>query len=353
MGPFLGARDIDINHDWEETGRQWGADGLSERTGFLESEHKKVRITSLLTTLQADSFQSHPSSARNAANPTLLNTTQRIIFDKVLRQANCLLSGESTRQFLLNIDGTAGTGKSFLIDTISQALQELQSTSLSSHLANNPIVRRLAPTGVAAFSIAGSTYHAALGLGASTEESHDKLGQAKLASLQEDWRGTHYLIIDEKSMVGQAALGHINHTLGQIFPATAHLPFGGLSVLLIGDFGQLPPVADTPLYNTARSTKPSYLGRLSNIGRDTYLQFKENVELDTVMRQDGTDPTTLALKSTLAHLHAGQPTQEDFDLLSSRFWGTLSIHDQETFASAVRLCATKQSVSEINIHTLV
>lgn len=294
--------------------------------------------------------QSQPSLARHTADPSLLNTTQRLIFDKVLRHANCLLSGQSVPQILLNIDGTAGTGKSFLIDAISQALQELQTNH---HLSNHPIVRRLAPTGVAAFNIAGSTYHAALGLGGSIEESHDKLGEGKLAILQEEWHGTRYLIIDEKSMVGRAALGRINLALGQIFPATAYLPFAGLSVLLIGDFGQLPPVGDTPLYNTARSTKTSYLGRLSNIGRDVYLAFTESMQLDAVMRQDGSDPTTVAFKSTLARLHSGTPLQEDYTLLSTRFWTALSPASQHTFRDAVCLCATKQSVSEINLHTLL
>lgn len=41
-GPMLGARDIDISHDWEAAGREWGADGIQERASFLESERKKV-----------------------------------------------------------------------------------------------------------------------------------------------------------------------------------------------------------------------------------------------------------------------------------------------------------------------
>jgi hypothetical protein len=53
----------------------------------------------------------------------------------------------------LNVDGTAGTGKSFLIWTITTALRELFSDG---SVSCDPVVR-LAPTGVAAFGIRGWT----------------------------------------------------------------------------------------------------------------------------------------------------------------------------------------------------
>ena len=40
-------------------------------------------------------------------------------------------------------------------------------------------------------------------------------------------------------MIGRAALGRIDNELRQILPAFSESPFGGLSVMLVGDFGQL------------------------------------------------------------------------------------------------------------------
>ena len=120
-------------------------------------------------------------------------------------------------------------------------------------------------------------------------------------------------------MVGRVALGQISQTLGQIFPEHSQLPFGGLSVLLIGDFGQLPPVGDTPLYNPNRFMNTSHSNRLSNLGRDAYLSFTESVELDNLMRQAGTDLESIAFREMLFNLRNLKPTARDHALLQTRF----------------------------------
>ena len=59
-----------------------------------------------------------------------------------------------------------------------------------------------------------------------------------------------YLIIDQMSMVGKKLLGQVDTRLCQVFPHRADTLFGGWSCLLFGDFCQLPPVMDLPLYTT-------------------------------------------------------------------------------------------------------
>ena len=74
------------------------------------------------------------------------------------------------------------------------------------------------------------------------------LENQKLADLQNDFKNIEFLIIDEFSMLSQVMLGKIDSRLRQA--KNNNLFFGGLSVMLIGDPGQLLPVAGASLYDT-------------------------------------------------------------------------------------------------------
>ena len=90
-----------------------------------------------------------------------------------------------------------------------------------------------------------------------------------------------YLIIDEIAMVGRKMLGQVDKQFRQVFPHRSDQVLRGCSCLLFGDFGQLPPVMDLPLYTTATRTA------LSDLGSNAYQQFDRAVVLDQVMRQSG------------------------------------------------------------------
>ncbi len=74
------------------------------------------------------------------------------------------------------------------------------------------------------------------------QELLDRLLQTKFKSIR-------YLIVDEYSMVGCELLKRIDSRLRQA-KGQPHELFGGISILLCGDFKQLPPVADTCLWFT-------------------------------------------------------------------------------------------------------
>ena len=88
-------------------------------------------------------------------------------------------------------------------------------------------------------------------------------------------------------------MDQVDKRLHQAFPHHADEVFGGCSVLLFGDFGQLPPVGDLPLYTTA-SHKP-----LSDLGRAAYQMFNCAVVLDQVMRQSGEDASQVLFRDIL------------------------------------------------------
>ena len=65
-------------------------------------------------------------------------------------------------------------------------------------------------------------------------------------------------------MVGRKLFGQVDRRLRQEFPNHSDQSLGGCSCLLIGNFGQLPPVIDLPLYTTTASSV------LSDIGSSCY-----------------------------------------------------------------------------------
>jgi ATP-dependent DNA helicase PIF1 len=142
------------------------------------------------------------------------------------------------------------------------------------HSRENPL-QRAAPTGVAAFAINGSTLHSLLHLPVKT--TFKELPLASLIALQRMFRDIRYLIINEKSMVDLATLHRIDLRFRKIFPGT-DCPFGGLNVLICGEFFQLPLVGLEALYRKV----PSTYSKVEVVaGRILYDQFKFTVRLRT------------------------------------------------------------------------
>lgn len=142
-------------------------------------------------------------------------------FDNVLEQILELLDSDS-QQFIY-LTGAAGTGKTTLIEKV---LDE-----------NNLKKMVVAPTGVAALNIGGSTINSAFRIGfdifPQIQESNDPRFKKLLKKLE-------LLIIDEISMVRAPMLDAISETLK--LHRNSNKPFGGIHVLACGDLFQLPPV---------------------------------------------------------------------------------------------------------------
>ena len=108
-----------------------------------------------------------------------------------------------------------------------------------------------ATTGIPAFNINGVTVHSLLQLPIRNQGAKDLEGSA-LMRLQDRIKHKKYIIIDEMPMLGQRSFTWIDKRLRQ---ATAQYdrPFGGASIILIGDFAQLLPVGDRLLFNNPKT----------------------------------------------------------------------------------------------------
>ncbi|ASD62379.1 ATP-dependent DNA helicase Pif1 [Bdellovibrio bacteriovorus] len=129
------------------------------------------------------------------------------------------------------LTGGAGSGKSFLI---RQFMRELDPKEM-------PI---LASTGAAAVLLGGRTFHSFFGLGimeGGADATYERASKDK--RLMSRLRKVEGVIIDEISMIpGQALM--IAEALSQR-ARESKLPWGGLRVIAVGDFAQLPPVTQT------------------------------------------------------------------------------------------------------------
>ena len=238
------------------------------------------------------------------------------------------MEAEAPPPLRMIVSGTAGTGKTYLIHCIRLLLRDS--------------VRVAAPTGVAAFNIDGHTLHSLLSL--PTKGEYKDLEGERLHHMQQSLAGMRYLVIDEMSMVGRKTFGQIDKRLRQVFPHRADQLFGGCSCLLFGDFGQLPPVMDLPLYTTVSRTA------LSDLGSSAYQLFDRSVVLDQVMRQSGEDNDQVVFRNILLHLRDGQVTQEDWQHLMKQT--PAQVQDLEHFRNALHLYPTIEAVAEYNVTKL-
>ena len=258
------------------------------------------------------------------ANPANLQGKQLQVYTTV-QQHHTTNSPPPVRMI---VSGTAGTGKSYLIHCLRLLLQHQ--------------VVVAAPTGVAAFNIDGHTLHSLLSL--PTRGEFKDLEGERLTKLQQAFSEVKYLIIDEMSMVGRKTFGQVDRRLRQAFPHNSQEVFGGCSYFLFGDFGQLPPVMDLPLYTTDSRSE------LSDQGRAAYQTFQQAVVLDQVMRQAGQDPEQVRFRDILLRLRDAEVTVADWNHFMTRTPTT--VQDVSPFATALHLIPTVEAVVEYNVAQL-
>ena len=170
------------------------------------------------------------------SNIARLNSGQRKIFLECMRR---IKEGEAFHFF---ISGGAGVGKSFLIDTLYQAA-ERHYRKLPGNDGSTIKVLLCAPTGKAAFNIRGMTLHSAFSLPLTQENGELlPLSANTLNKLRSKLRDIKLLVVDEISMVGRKMLKKLDARMRQIF--NSDQPFGGIAVIVVGDFNQLRPVGD-------------------------------------------------------------------------------------------------------------
>lgn len=174
---------------------------------------------------------------------THLSASQRTAVQGIRR----FLPGTAAPPTPFQVLGGPGTGKTFVARYLAECCEQLGVKARSSALA----------AAAAGLLPGGCTLHTLIGLGGRGKKAAGREGGGipvdfskpiasdKLRALRKKFSNVRLLIIDEISMVPVDLLGHVNHRL-QVITGNAEL-FGGLVVVVTGDFDQLPPCTDPGL----------------------------------------------------------------------------------------------------------
>ena len=144
---------------------------------------------------------------------------------------------------------------------------------------NETKVLMLAPTGKAAYNIKGYTIHSALAIPACQSlKNYKSLDSSRLNTLRSQIGRLKLIFIDEISMVGNTTFTvQIYNRLKDIKGSS--LPFGGVSIVAIGDLFQLQPVMDGYIFKNMDNDEYGVLA--PNVWQELFIMF----ELKQIMRQ--------------------------------------------------------------------
>lgn len=132
--------------------------------------------------------------------------------------------------------GSAGTGKSVLLREIIAALKK-------KFIRESERVAVTASTGLAACNIGGVTLHSFSGIGLGNQPTEELVKRIKRNQKNKHrWMRVKVLVIDEVSMID----GDLFDKLESIARSLRNngRPFGGIQLIITGDFFQLPPVPE-------------------------------------------------------------------------------------------------------------
>lgn len=190
------------------------------------------------------------------------------------------------------LTGGAGSGKTYLINSYIEYLKQ-----------HGVTVAVTASTGIAATHIGGITIHSWSGIGVRDHISdYDLENMESKKYLWDRYQSVKVLIIDEISMLSANYFTNIDTVCR--FMKRSSEPFGGLQVILCGDFFQLPPVEKTqvemriPDTNSWAVLKPviCYIHEQHRQSDDAFTSI-----LNAIRNQSLTDDHHMTLLSQVEH----------------------------------------------------
>ncbi len=259
------------------------------------------------------------SSTNYGEEFNLLSPTQKKILEEISTGKNVFITGG------------AGVGKSLLVKAIYGYLT-----------ASGKTVALTATTGIAAVELGGQTIHSYSGLGIATESIEVVRLNATKPAIKAIWKNVDAVIIDEISMLSTWFFKVLNESMKVACQANKRVsgmnvpPFGGIQMIFVGDFFQLPPVVKEDEDMKEKFVFETALWKLS---------VEKIFNLTEVFRQS--DPKFISL---LNNIRVGKPTQAQLLMLKSRENAQLDVEDGilPTFLMSRKVQADKINDEKIN-----
>lgn len=208
------------------------------------------------------------------------------------------------------LQGSAGVGKTFILNIIIDMINDFFNNSPGADFETNKVLV-VAPTGIAAYLIRGSTIHSAFQID-TRFNGQKKLGADILNTVRRELFDVKVIIADEYSMISSSIRIKMDKRSREIF-GVQDQSYGGRIMIFAGDLFQLPPVKAKPIYPMSN---PYAYDRGFNESdyalEQDWFEFRM-FELDEVVRQSDTK-----YKIATANLGIGKLTEEDKEYLKLR-----------------------------------
>jgi ATP-dependent DNA helicase PIF1 len=209
-----------------------------------------------------------------------LDSSLNFLSEKQKYAYNCILEGKN-----ILLTGPAGCGKTSCIKLFYSKYKNIKNIGMTS------------TTGISAILIGGSTIHSFLGIGLG-KDSADILYMNILNNrkILKKWKELDILIIDEVSMLSPDLFDKLEYLARIIRKNT--LPFGGIQLIISGDYCQLPCISSEKFCFESESWEKC---------------INETIYLTEIFRQNDVE-----FQNCLNELRLGSMTQKTIDILKSR-----------------------------------
>lgn len=274
--------------------------------------------TPRMPNMQWTDEQSHFLGKNKSNHPTTPRKPRTKWTDEQSQALRAIMDGKS-----VFISGSAGTGKTALVEHAIKKLKRIHGQSR---------VFVTASTGVAACALNGLTLHSFAGTGFGADDRESLLSRVLSdRSAYRRWNRVKVLVVDEISMIDNDFFSNLEYIAREVRgedPLSKDKVWGGIQLVVSGDFFQLPPILKKKKKGAKEFAFEADCWKAS---------FDLQIELTKVFRQSDAE-----LVKLLQGIRRGECDPEDLQLLRQRCFTA------EEDPSVVQLFPMNEDVNRVN-----